>query len=367
MLVYMTQIMKTAYRMYRRKRTGVYYIQNNRTREQQSLATTDRGEAKRILDAKNQEQQTPALNLQLGKAFITNADPKMGTRTWQEAMDELSSHGKQVSQSRSARALKSTAFDTIRKLPIALTTTEDLKAVLKRSGAAANNYLRRLHNLALENGWIQWHIIAPKKWPQSAKQPKRGITFEEHQKIVAAEQNDERRLYYEMLWLIGAAQTDCALLSVERNVNWQERVLSYMRRKTEQWSYLKIGKELESLLSKLPKQGFLFPKIAAATVQDMERAAKDRSAEFCRRCRILGIKGVSLHSYRYAWAERAYSAGYEERFAQAALGHKSSAVHHGYAKRAKVICPPLEHESSSAAPELPELTDVPQEPQAFAV
>lgn len=145
--------------MYRRKRSGIYYIENTRTRLQQSLGTNEKSQAQRLLDAKNQEQQTPALNLQLGKAFITNADPKMGTRIWQEAMDELISHGKPSSQSRSARAFNATAFDIIRKTPIALTTPEDLKAVLKRGGSAANNYLRRLHNLALENGWIQWHIL----------------------------------------------------------------------------------------------------------------------------------------------------------------------------------------------------------------
>ncbi|MCI0537862.1 MAG: hypothetical protein L0Z50_21825 [Verrucomicrobiales bacterium] len=56
----------------------------------------------------------------------------------------------------------------------------------------------------------------------------------------------------------------------------------------------------------------------------------------------MGIEGVSLHSYRYAWAERAKKAGYPERFAQEALGHNSAAVHRAYAKKAEVILPPLE-------------------------
>jgi integrase len=51
---------------------------------------------------------------------------------------------------------------------------------------------------------------------------------------------------------------------------------------------------------------------------------------------------VSLHSYRYAWAERAKTAGYPERFAQMALGHNSKAVHRAYAKKAQVTLPPLE-------------------------
>jgi len=51
---------------------------------------------------------------------------------------------------------------------------------------------------------------------------------------------------------------------------------------------------------------------------------------------------VSLHSYRYSWAERAKQYGYAERFAQEALGHNSKAVHRAYAKNAKVVLPSLE-------------------------
>jgi len=37
--------------------------------------------------------------------------------------------------------------------------------------------------------------------------------------------------------------------------------------------------------------------------------AGDRATEFASRCRQLGISGVTLHSYRYAWAERAKTVG----------------------------------------------------------
>jgi hypothetical protein len=60
-----------------------------------------------------------------------------------------------------------------------------------------------------------------------------------------------------------------------------------------------------------------------------------------QRTRALQIQGVSLHSYRYAWAERARRCGYPERFAQEALGHNSKAVHRAYARKAQVIVPPL--------------------------
>jgi integrase len=76
--------------------------------------------------------------------------------------------------------------------------------------------------------------------------------------------------------------------------------------------------------------------------------AGDRATEFKQRCRGLGIDGVSLHSYRYAWAERTRKAGYPERFAQEALGHNSKAVHRAYARKAKVIIPALEAFEQSA-------------------
>jgi hypothetical protein len=97
----------------------------------------------------------------------------------------------------------------------------------------------------------------------------------------------------------------------------------------------RFGKEVEEILATLPQVGPLFPYLQ--TVR-----AGDRATEFKQRCVGLGIQGVSLHSYRYAWAERAKTCGYPERFAQLALGHNSKAVHRAYAKKAQVTLPPLE-------------------------
>jgi integrase len=66
-------------------------------------------------------------------------------------------------------------------------------------------------------------------------------------------------------------------------------------------------------------------------------------------CRQLGIVGVTLHSYRYAWAERAKMCGMPERFAQEALGHNSKAVQRAYAKRALMKIPSLEDYEQRAA------------------
>jgi integrase len=64
-----------------------------------------------------------------------------------------------------------------------------------------------------------------------------------------------------------------------------------------------------------------------------------------------------IHSYRYAWAERAKMAGCPERFAQEALGHNSKAVHRAYAKRALMKIPSLEdYEQRATTPAAPAAT-----------
>ena len=99
---------------------------------------------------------------------------------------------------------------------------------------------------------------------------------------------------------------------------------------------LEIGPRLESLLKNLPAEGALFPRIS-------QLPDRWRAAEFRRRCRVLRIEGISLHSYRYAWASRAKRVGMPERFAQSALGHASLAVHREYAREGVAICPSLEN------------------------
>ena len=66
--------------------------------------------------------------------------------------------------------------------------------------------------------------------------------------------------------------------------------------------------EVAEIFRDLPGSGPLFPYLR--TVR-----SGDRATAFHQRIARLSIKGVSLHSYRYAWAERAKKAGYPERFA----------------------------------------------------
>jgi integrase len=324
------------YRLFRR-RNGVFYWQENDSSKQGTLRTSDRREAERLLNAMNESHREPTLNLNLARAYLAAHDPQMAKRTWQAVMDEMATHGIPSTQVRCARGFRSKAYDPIRHKPIVQTTGEDLLALLHANGNCVAHYLRRLHNLALDLNWLPWPILAKRAWPKIRSQGKRAITAEEHAAVIASAKNPERRAYYELLYETGAAQTDAANLTAE-DIDWQSGILVYRRKKLGPFSEpcrLTIGKKLRALLKSLPHSSDLFPSIKTAS-------AKDRSAEFHRRCHLTGITGVSLHSYRHAWAQRAKACGYPQRFAQEALGHNSRAVHEAYAKGALVILPALD-------------------------
>lgn len=340
----MEKIMQLKYRLYRRN-NGAFYWQENGSPKQGSLHTKDKREAQCLLNAMNEAQRQPILNLALGRAYLSAHDPNMATRTWQAVIDEMNTHGIPTTQERCARTLRSHAYDPIRNKPIVQTTGENLLNIMHAHGNCVAHYLRRFHNLALDLGWLAWPLLAKRAWPKIRSSRRRAISPDEHATIIASERNAERRAYYEMLYETGAAQTDAANLSAE-NIDWQSGVLVYRRKKLGEDSEparLTIGRKLRELLQSLPQRGDLFPNIK-------KTAANHRSAEFNRRCRVAGVRGVSLHSYRYAWAQRAKACGYPQRFAQEALGHNSRAVHEAYAKGAHVICPALdEYENLPAA------------------
>ena len=154
----------------------------------------------------------------------------------------------QPARTRYQRALNSAAFATLRQKKIIDTTPDDLRAVLADNKPSTNHFLRRMHNLAVGLGWLPWPIIPAKMWPAIQLKRKRGVTVEEHRRIITAEGDIERRHFYELLWEVGAAQTDAVMPATE-NIDWSRRVLSYERCKTGEWAYLIIGERLEELAS----------------------------------------------------------------------------------------------------------------------
>jgi len=214
------------------------------------------------------------------------------------------------------------------------TPAELLLKVLQTGTVSTNVFLRRLHNFCVDMNWLPWPLIPKRQWPAVRFKDKRAITCDEHKQIIAAEVNPERKALYQLCWHLGASQGDVANLKGE-DVDWTNGTVSFFRKKTGVPVLVHLGAEALDVFKDLPAEGVLFPYLSRVR-------AGDRATEFRSRCRQLGIVGVTLHSYRYAWAERAKTVGYPERFAQEALGHNSKAVHRAYAKRAQVTLPSLE-------------------------
>ena len=334
--------MRQRFRLYRRKKGGRYYIHDAATGKQDSLHTTDRATALRLVHSRNEAEQQPAVNLQIARAYLAATDPQISTRTWQYVMDEMVKLKRGETQRRWLVAVKDKEMDIIRNLPVLETRSEHFLRVLESGKVSTNVYLRRIHNFALDMAWLPWPVIVKRQWPKVQFKDKRAVTREEHQAIVAREQNGERKAFYQLAWHLGAAQSDLAFLEAE-NIEWEHSVISFARKKTGSIAIMRFDDEVAQILRSLPATGPLFPYLR--TVR-----AGDRATEFKQRCEGLKIKGISLHSYRYAWAERAKKAGYPERFAQEALGHNSIAVLRAYAKKAKVKLPSLEEYERKIVP-----------------
>lgn len=334
--------MKNTYTLFRRG--DVFYAQDRATGKQTSLRTKDETEARSLLNARNEAQRQPVLNLHLARAYLAASDPAFVARTWQTVMAQLQARGKDSSRERYATVFQSPAFDGLRHKKLLETTADDFLAVFKDGKVSIVYFLKRLHNFALSLGWIAVPIVAPCLWPKYEPKERRGITRDEHEAILARETVAEWKLYLELLWETGAAQSDAVNFKAE-DIDWPTRTLAYFRQKTGSLAQFTISRALERVLNELPTTGVLFPNLS-------QFPASDRASRFRRRCHKAGVSGVTLHCYRYAWAERAKVVGMPERFAQAALGHNSKAIHRAYAKKAVIIAPSLEdYERKAAAPQ----------------
>jgi integrase len=307
---------------------------DTKTGKRHSLKTSDEADARQLVEIKNKAVLQPEMNLQIAQVYLHHSDPGLAARTWQQVMEQIVSTKTGSTRERWAYAIKDGAFDLIRHRKLIETTAEQFLAVLKQGGVSTNVYLRRAHNFALNNNWLPRPVLPKPNWPVVRHKDKRGITFEEHQKIINREHNPATRAFYQLLWHLGGSQTDVATLTAE-DIDWKNRTISYRRHKNGHYSLLSFGNEVAAILKTLPTTGELFP--ALARIHERHRAKL-----FLKRLATVGLSGISLHSYRYAWAERAKEAGYPERFAMQALGHSSKAVHRAYAKKALVKVPPLE-------------------------
>lgn len=347
--------MKARYRIFRRAK-GNYFSFDNHTRRQASLKTSDRKQAERLVNALNESDREPLIRKQVGMIYLQAADPEVARRTWQVVLDTAVELAPPRSKSRWATAIRDKALNPLRRLPLVETRSEDFLHVLAKGTVSTNVYLRRLQNLALDMRWIVEPVLKRRLFPRPQHKKKRAVTDIEHQRILERETNPERRDYYELLWHTGGAQTDIASLNASQ-IDWKHGILTYRRCKSGLGAQVRIGSALAEVLHRRPSVGPLFPYLC--TVREI-----DRANEFRQRCEGLGIQGITLHSYRYSWAQRAKAAGYPQRYAQQALGHASKAVTEAYAADAQFILPSLEEFEKRTAQAQVISVDFPGQPEA---
>jgi integrase len=312
----------------------MFYCVDTTTGKRTSLQTSDQAEAARLVHAKNEAERQPMLNRHMARAYLAGTHAETATRTWRHAIEEVIKLKKGANQERWKTFLNDRALTELLPLIIVETEASVLLKVLQAGTVSTNVFLRRLHNFCVDMSWLLWPLIPKRQWPTVRYKTKRAITPEEHGKIIASEANAERRAFYQLCWHLGGSQGDIAQLVAE-DVDWDQSTIGFARKKTGVPVLIHLGTEALNVLKDLSAEGPLFPYLSPLRSSDRANLFKD-----C--CRRVSIEGVTLHSYRYSWAERAKSVGYPERFAQVALGHNSKAVHRAYAKRAVVKLPSLE-------------------------
>ena len=198
--------MKLRYRLFLRRKS-VYYAFDDTTKTFTSLKTKDKAEAGRLLVALNEAGKQPAMNLSLARVYLRHSDPMVSVRTWQNVLDEIIGIKTGPTQARWKSAAKDKAFDLIRDRILIETQAEHLLAVLRTGTVSTNAFLRKVHNFAVDMNWLPATVIPRRQWPAIHYKEKRAITLEEHQKIIAAEVNPERKALYQLCWHFSCAGT----------------------------------------------------------------------------------------------------------------------------------------------------------------
>ena len=178
--------MKNRFRLFRRS-WGTYYCEDLETKTQESLKTRDKAQAHRLVAALNETSVSPAFSLHLARVYWRAGDPAAASRTWQHVMDEILKQKREETRHRWETAVKDKALDRLRDRVVLETQAEHFLRALEQGTVSTNIYLRRIHNFAMDMGWLPWPVLPKKRWPAFRFKEKRGITRAEHESIVGRE------------------------------------------------------------------------------------------------------------------------------------------------------------------------------------
>jgi hypothetical protein len=131
-----------------------------------SLKTCDRDAAEQIVLAKNQSLRQRALNLQIATAYLAGTDNGVSTRTWRNAIEDVTETKLGANKEHWQRTVKDPALQSLLPLVIIETKAESLLASMRAGTVSTNMFLRRLQNFCVDNQALQLSMAMRQK-PQA--------------------------------------------------------------------------------------------------------------------------------------------------------------------------------------------------------
>ena len=160
--------MKNRYRLTRRgSRSERFYCFDTQTKKRTSLGNISRDEAQQLLEAKNNAERQPLLNLQIAKAYLAGTDSGVTQRTWSDALQYLIEMKTGANRKRWITVSKDKALKALLPRVLVETRAEELLNCVKAGTVSTNIFLRRLHNFCVDRdsplkcGRVPWVCRRP--------------------------------------------------------------------------------------------------------------------------------------------------------------------------------------------------------------
>ena len=140
--------MKNRYRLTRRgSRSKRFYCFDTQTKKRTSLGKISRDEAQQLLEAKNNAERQPLLNLQIAKAYLAGTDSGVTHRTWSDALQSIMLSKSGENLRRWTTVSKDKALLPLHDKVLVETKADDLLKCLIAGKVSTNIFLRRIHDV----------------------------------------------------------------------------------------------------------------------------------------------------------------------------------------------------------------------------
>jgi hypothetical protein len=164
--------MKKRYCLIRRScRGGTFYSHDLQTGKRESLETKDQTEAETLINAWNEAQRQPFINLQIAKAYLCAMDEKLIRRTWAEVFDAIIGLRQGATQTRWKTAKNDKSFKPILDKPLIETTAADFLAVLSRPDKILGKPIQSLPHAAKPSANPEAHANRVHQPPKRRPKP----------------------------------------------------------------------------------------------------------------------------------------------------------------------------------------------------